>query len=207
METPENQKVLRGLIALLLLTALFTSVIGWLQHQTAEQIELNQTERETRLIIDVLPADSYNNQPQADITLLRDTELIGSGEPLPVYRARQNNSPVAIAMTVVAPDGYVGPIKLLVGIDAEGRVVRARVTGHRETPGLGDRIEIEKSNWITQFDGKAAGTGKPWLLDKDGGELHSLTGATITSRAVSRAIRRSLMHYDANQTELFAPQD
>lgn len=207
MTESQNKPVVRSLLALLVFAALFSGGLAWLEQQTAERIEQNQTLRATRMIEDVLPAAGYDNQPQLDQTFIRDTDLTGTAGPLPVYRARLDGRPVALAMTVVASDGYVGPIKLLVGIDTEGRIIRARVTDHRETPGLGDRIEAKRSDWIHQFEGKTFTPSSAWAPRPDGGTLDAITGATITSRAVSRALRRSLEYFETHETELFAPQN
>jgi electron transport complex protein RnfG len=102
-----------------------------------------------------------------------------------------DTTPVATAITIIAPDGYVGEIRVLVGIDSNDRIVRARVLEHRETPGLGDKIDATKSNWINQFDNRQLAESS-WTLERDGGDIDHITGATITSRAVVNAIRRAL---------------
>ncbi|MDW8479867.1 MAG: RnfABCDGE type electron transport complex subunit G [Xanthomonadales bacterium] len=102
--------------------------------------------------------------------------------------------PSALALETVAPDGYSGPIALLVGVDREGRVLGVRVTAHRETPGLGDGIESRRGDWILQFAGRSLGEPAPerWRVRREGGDFDALVGATVTSRAVIGAVERAL---------------
>jgi len=199
-----------GLIALLVFAALFTSAVALLHSTTKNRIANNQAAYAGRMILDVLPDGGFDNQPQTDVYLIDDASFAGAAGELPIYRARLGNSPVAAAMTAVAADGYVDPIRLLIGIDSKGQIIHVRVIEHRETPGLGDQIDIRKSGWISQFDGKRLDTfnnPNAWRVKKDGGEIDQITGATITSRAVSRTVRRSLEYFEANQAELLAPTD
>jgi electron transport complex protein RnfG len=112
-----------------------------------------------------------------------------------------------VVLEAVAPDGYSGEIRLLVGIHADGRVAGVRVTAHRETPGLGDYIDPARGPWIRQFDGRSLADPLPdgWRVKKDGGRFDYLAGATITPRAVVKAVRRSLEYFAAHRDELLAP--
>ena len=143
---------------------------------------------------------SMDNTPAADLILLKHAEL-GSRRPLPAYRARLKGEIVAVVLTVVATDGYVGPIEILVGMDPVGNVLAARVSKHRETPGLGDAIEVGKSDWILQFT--AAPGDANWTLQRDGGDFDRLTGATITSRAVTAAIGTASAFFRENPSLLY----
>lgn len=133
-------------------------------------------------------------------------ELLGTREPVDVFVAVAGGEPVATIVASIAPDGYNAPIRLLVGIAPDGTLTGVRVLSHRETPGLGDRIEADKSDWIRQFDGKRLGDppAEDWAVNKDDGVFDSLTGATVTPRAVIRAVRRTLEYYEANRSDLFA---
>lgn len=133
-------------------------------------------------------------------------ELLGTGEPVDVFVAVDDGAPLATIIASVAPDGYNAPIRLLVGIAPDGTLTGVRVLSHRETPGLGDRIEIDKSDWIRQFAGRSLGDPPraQWAVDKDDGAFDSLTGATVTPRAVVAAVRRTLEYYEMNRGELFA---
>ncbi|HNF65710.1 MAG TPA: electron transport complex subunit RsxG [Plasticicumulans sp.] len=155
----------------------------------------------------LVPAARYDNHPTEDTIRLSDAAAFGSGEAVTVYRARRAGEPVAALATVIAPDGYAGPIRLLVGVWADGRIAGVRVLAHKETPGLGDRIEIQRSDWIRSFDERsltdpdAAG----WKVRKDGGRFDQFTGATITPRAIVKAVHGFLEYAQAHRAELYAP--
>lgn len=158
-------------------------------------------------LTEVLPAELYTNQLLDDVITIRDPELLGTDEPLTAYRARRGAEPVAVLFPVIAPDGYSGDIRLLVGVDASGILTGVRVLNHRETPGLGDAIETRRSDWIRQFSGLSLGEPAPreWAVRKDGGQFDQFAGATITPRAVIKAVRRALVFFDAHRDTLLAP--
>jgi Na+-translocating ferredoxin:NAD+ oxidoreductase subunit G len=137
---------------------------------------------------------------------VHDSELLGTTAAVPVYRARRNGETIAIVIAPVAPDGYSGSIRLLVGIDREGRVLGVRVTAHKETPGLGDAIDKRKSPWILGFDGKSLQDppAARWAVRKDGGDFDEFTGATITPRAVVGAVAGALVYFERHRDELLA---
>ncbi len=122
-----------------------------------------------------------------------------------IYRAYSGGVPVAALFAVTARGGYAGPIRILVGIEADGAITGVRILEHRETPGLGDGIEESRSDWVHQFYGRSLGdppvTG--WNLEADGGDFDQLTGATVTPRAVIKAIRETLIYFDTNREEIF----
>jgi electron transport complex protein RnfG len=125
--------------------------------------------------------------------------------PVTVYRARMDGLPVAVMMIITAPDGYNGDIRLLAGIDAEGAVIGVRVISHKETPGLGDPIEIEKSDWILGFNKKSLRNPESngWGVKRDDGQFDQFTGATISPRAVVKVMHNTLLYFDANKQMLF----
>jgi electron transport complex protein RnfG len=197
-----------GIIALLAAATIATLGINLVERNTRAQIEANQVAYELAVITEVLPEGSYDNEPHTDVIWLSDEELPGSTPALPAYRARQADRQVATALTTIAEDGYVGPIRLLIGIDADGNIIRVRPTEHRETPGLGDKLEPGKSDWITQFDGAQPATEDTmanWKLRRDGGELDQISGATVTSRAIIRAVRQAQVYYLENSERINAP--
>ncbi len=132
-------------------------------------------------------------------------ELPGADDVI-VYRVYADNRPVAALFAVTAPDGYAGPIRILVGIEYDGTVTGIRILEHRETPGLGDRIVSSRSDWVFQFDGRSIRNpiAGGWAITSDGGQFDQLTGASVTPRAVITAIRETLIYFDANREELFA---
>ncbi len=190
---------------LVLLAALSAAGLAILHDLTGPRIRENESQRILRRLREVLPPGGYNNAPQLDILMVRDPAL-GSPDPLPVYRARKNGQPVAAVLTVDAPDGYVDRIRLAVGIGMDGRIIGVRTLEHSETPGLGDGIDIRRSNWIHAFDGRSADDppSSRWALEHDGGAFDQLTGATITSRAVVKAVHRAVEYFNAHRDELFA---
>jgi electron transport complex protein RnfG len=146
----------------------------------------------------------YNNDLLKDKVLVPANEL-GSADAVTVYRARQDQKPVGALFVVTAPDGYSGRIQLAIGVDAHQAVTGVRVLKHKETPGLGDKIEVERSNWILGFNQKSLNNPalERWKVRKDGGEFDQFTGATITPRAVVGSVRRVLEWSNTHFTELF----
>lgn len=173
---------------------------------TEERIAENERAFLLRTLADVLPEGGYDNAVHEDFITVIDAELLGVAAPVPIYRARRRNQPVAVVLTPVAPGGYSGPIRLLVGIMADGSISGVRVVSHRETPGLGDKIEVERDDWILDFDGRSLGQPprQRWTVRRDGGEFDQFTGATITARAVVSAVRDALIYFEEHRDELFA---
>ena len=134
-------------------------------------------------------------------------ELPGRSDVL-VYRVYAEDEPVASLFAVTAPDGYAGPIGVLVGIAYDGTITGIRILEHRETPGLGDRIESSRSDFVFQFDGRSLGDPdeKGWAIKRDGGQFDQLTGASVTPRAVINAIRQTLLYFDSNRDDIFSAQ-
>ena len=155
----------------------------------------------------LVPADRYDNRITEDAIEVTAPEWLGTDQPVTVYRARKDGQPVALFATPFAPDGYSGPIQLLIGVYADGTLAGARVLAHKETPGLGDSIEERRSPWILAFAGKSLGNPEParWKVKKDGGAFDQFTGATITPRAVIKATRKFLEYVQTHQAQLFAP--
>lgn len=171
-----------------------------------ERIAQNQQEQKLRSLHEILADTEYDNDLLADTLRVSAPVIGGNDAESLVYRARQNGRPVAVIMEVVARDGYSGAIHLLVGIYASGEIAGVRVVAHRETPGLGDDIELSRSRWILEFDGKSlrSPASEGWAVKRDGGEFDQFTGATITPRAVVKAVRNALVYVRSNKADLFA---
>ncbi len=194
-----------ALICLILCASLATIAVSWLAGRTQEKIAANQLAWETQIIATVLPPGTFDNEPSLDAISVIDEELLGTREPLMVYRARRNGKVAATVVTAVAQEGYVGPIRLLVGISYDSSIIAVRAIEHRETPGLGDQIDINKSEWIDVFSHSSGFENSlDWELKRDGGKIDRITGATVTSRAVINAVRNALEFYRRNQTDLHA---
>lgn len=178
-------------------------LVGGTWQYTRQRIADNAARRTLAEISTVLPAELYDNQPQLDRVML-DT---GGGQLLPVYRARWNGAPVGAVLTVVATDGFVGPIRLLVGMGADGRVLGVHVAAHAETPGIGDAIESGKSDWLRVFRGRSLGDPVElmWSVRADGGAFDAIAGATTSSRSVIGGVRRAVQYFASHRNEVFAP--
>lgn len=176
---------------------------------TRERIAAQEARVVREQLAQVLPADSYDNDPRADRISISDPLALGQASPVPVFRARRGGEPVAVVMEVTAPDGYNGDIRLLVGIWFDGTISGVRVIRHRETPGLGDPIEARRSDWIDRFRGRSLSdpAADGWAVRKDGGEFDQFTGATVTPRAVVGAVRRALEYFEAHREAIFSAGD
>lgn len=197
---PADARTLAGLGVILLMAAV---LVGGAWHYTRQRIADNSARRLLAEISTVLPASLYDNEPHKDVILL-DT---GGGRPVPVYRARRAGIPVAAVLTVVAPDGFVGPIRLLVGIATDGRVLGVRVTAHTETPGIGAAIAADPPTWLGGFTGRSLADPPElrWQLRADGGDFDAIAGATVSSRATVGGVRRTVQYFTTHRDEIFAP--
>lgn len=193
-------------IILLLFALTGTALVALTYDSTRERIEANERATLQRKLNRLIPAERYDNTLLEDTLQVSDAAVLGTGKPVTVYRARRGGVPAGLVMATTAPDGYSGSIRLLVGIDVDGTLSGVRVVAHRETPGLGDAIEEERSDWIRIFDGRSL-ENPPlarWAVKKDGGDFDQLTGATVTPRAVVKAVRQALLYYREHQQALFA---
>ena len=165
---------------------------------TREPIAQSALEDLRQSLAQVIPAELHNNNPAADTV-----QLQLDGVSLQVYRARQARQVTAVAFEAVRK-GYSGDIRVLLGIDANGRLLGVRVLKHTETPGLGDKIEVNRSDWITRFNGLSLGNPPEaqWAVKKDGGRFDQFAGATITPRAVVNSVRDGLRLFAAQRKVL-----
>lgn len=172
-----------------------------------ERIAANERERLLRSLSSVLDPDLRSRDLAPTHLTVTDRELLGTDEPVDVFVITSAAGlPEAVILVPTAPDGYNAPIRLLVGLSPEGVLTGVRVVSHRETPGLGDAIDLRKSRWILQFDGKRLDDppAELWAVEKEGGVFDGLTGATVTSRAVIRAVHNALVYFERHREELFA---
>ena len=178
-------------ITLALFAAGSTGLTAAINELTKSTIEDQAALQQKALFDQVMPANLYNNDLLKSCYLVTAPEL-GKGQHK-VWIAENNEQPIAAVMEATAPDGYSGAIQLLVAADFKGTVLGTRVTEHHETPGLGDKIELRISDWITLFAGKTihGQDDSHWAVKKDGGDFDQFTGATITPRAVVNAVKRA----------------
>ena len=193
-------------IVLALFAVVGTGMVATTYEGTRERIAENERQALLDSLSTIVPAERMDNDIVTDLMSVTDPDMLGTPDPVPVYRARKEGKPVAAVLAPVAPDGYSGNIRLLVGINHDGTLAGVRVVAHKETPGLGDPIEAQKSDWILGFDGKSLSNPEEsgWAVKKDGGIFDQFTGATITPRAVVGAVHRSLQYFNAHRDELFA---
>jgi electron transport complex protein RnfG len=203
-----NSTVKTSLMAALILGAFSvvgTGLVKLTDENTKDQIAANERAALLRSLSAMVSSNLYNNDIVAD-TLELEVPVLGGKEAITLYRARKSGHPVAVVFTTIAPDGYSGKIKLLVAVDTDGTILGVRVVAHKETPGLGDAIELTRSNWILGFTGKSLVdmSEKQWAVNKDGGDFDQFTGATITPRAVVKAVKNTLLYFHGNPAQLFS---
>ena len=191
----------------LALFAAFTSVaIGWTYLGTKAQIDLEVRRAEARQLLEIFPPDTHDNEIVDDVfQVAPGTALLGIRESRQGYRVRHGNTVVGVILPATAQDGYSGDIRALVGVRRDGSVAGVRVVAHRETPGLGDKVDLRKSNWILDFNERSLVNPvlSGWNVEKEGGVFDQFTGATVTPRAVILATRRALEYATLNAATLF----
>jgi electron transport complex protein RnfG len=200
------RQILITAFILLTFALIGTALVAFTFDNTRERIAANERAALLNKLNRLIPPGRYDNVLLEDTVQARNEKLLGTNEPITVYRARKQGRPVALVIAPIAPDGYSGTIRLLVGINVDGSLSGVRAVSHRETPGLGDAIDEERSNWIRTFDGKSLSSPPldRWEVRKDGGDFDQFTGATITPRAVVKAVRGALVFYREYGEALFA---
>lgn len=211
-EPTAGAMAVRTALILFIFVVIFTGLLAGAYQWTLPAIQASAAEEKMKLVGEVLPAGSYDNDLIKDTLQLPPTPELGLEEASTVYRARRGGEGAALVLEAVAPDGYAGKIRLILAVLADGQVAGVRVTQHKETPGLGDYIEPKKDKnkerpWITQFNGAslAALAEGQWKVKKDGGHFDSYAGATVTPRAVVKAVKKALAYVATHRDELFAP--
>lgn len=200
---------LRSIFISATLLALFavvgTGLVAFVHDTTEERIAANERAVLLRRLHEIMPDSRYDNDILADMVMISDDALDPSLHPQPIYLAWNTGEPVGSVLTAVAPDGYNGEIKILVGTYYDDTISGVRVVAHRETPGLGDDIDIRRSDWILGFEGHSIGNPpkERWKVKRDGGDFDQFTGATITPRAVVAAVRRALLYFGDHKDTLF----
>jgi electron transport complex protein RnfG len=206
-----NARPVRSVVYLILFALAAAITLASVDRATSERIAANELAERLNALKELLQVDEYNNEPHLDAITVLHPDLLGSEEPLPVYRARMNLEPVAAVLTAVTPDGFSGEIRIFIAIYPNGEIAAVRVIEHHESPGLGDLIEHRKSDWIETFTGLQTSEvvadlrAPAWTLDRDDGDFDHISGATVTSRAVVKAVRNAALYFNAHRAEIFAP--
>ena len=180
------------------------SLVGLTYVGTADRIAQSEREALYRQLNAVLPRNEYDNELLKDYIDIQAPRALGA-ERTRVYRARHQGERVALIFSPVIAQGYSGGIKLVIGVHEDGRLSGVRVLSHQETPGLGDKIDAEKSPWILGFAGKSLEhpAEDQWKVKRDGGAFDQFTGATITPRGVVAAIKKALQYFRKAHEQLF----
>lgn len=203
MATPANAA--KPVLTLVLLAAALTAVVALVASVTRERILHNEQAWITQRLDALVAPATHDNDLLTDSIAVTAPDLLGSAQPIRIYRARRAGAPVAAVIRAIAPDGYRGPIELLVAIGQDSRLIGVQVIRHDETPGLGDAFESRDVHWLDRFRGRSLTDPPPprWTVRRDGGDFDAFTGATITPRAIIKAVRNALDYYQRNSKQIF----
>jgi electron transport complex protein RnfG len=199
------RSTLQTAINLVFFAVLGTAILASTFFMTHDAIVKSEEAEKLKLIMQITPSALFDNDIIQDTLSIPASELLGTEDITTAYRARLKGEPSAVVLEAIAPDGYSGKIWLILAVRADGELAGVRVVAHKETPGLGDYIELTKSPWIKGFDGKSREAYKDadWNVKKDGGQFDYMSGATITPRAVVKAVNKALLYYAENRDKLF----
>jgi len=197
--------IIRTGVTLALIAAICTALVAATYQATHERIAANDKALLEQSLQPALSGIFYDSGVSESRLVLQPPHDLPGNDPAIIYRVFAGDEPVAALFAVTARDGFSGPIRILVGVDYDGTVTGIRILRHRETPGLGDKIESSRSDWVYQFDGRSIDDPPVarWAIKEDGGDFDQLTGASITPRAIIKAARDTLLYFDANRDEIF----
>ena len=200
-----SRQILISGLFLCIFAVIGTTFVAVTEDSTREKIAENERRVLLRNLYALLPPAKLDTDLATDTLTVPASVLLGTESPSLVYRARLQGEPVALIFNSIAPNGYSGRIHLLVGIYLDGSLAGVRVVKHAETPGLGDAIETQKSDWILDFDKRSLTGSRPgaWKVKRDGGIFDQFTGATIPPRAVVEAVKNTLLYYQQNAKTLY----
>jgi electron transport complex protein RnfG len=201
-----TKATLRTALNLLFFTLIGTAILAFTYSVTHELIAQSEDAAKLILINQVVPAALYDNELIKDSINLTPNPQLGTEQDTVAYRGRLHGKPSVIVLEAIAPDGYSGRIGMIVAINYTGTITGVRVVTHKETPGLGDYIDIAKNAWIKLFNNTSHQDVQEnaWQVKKDGGQFDYMAGATITPRAVVKAVHKALHYFEENRDKLFA---
>lgn len=200
----KGKQILFTGVLLMLFGIIGSGLVATTYVSTQDKIADNERKAMLRSLNQILPTRDYDNDLIHDSLEIEADPLLGLKDKSMVYLARKQNRITTLIFSPIAPDGYSGLIKLLVGIHSDGRIAGVRVVRHKETPGLGDYVDTDRSDWVLGFNNKSLqnpGSAR-WKVKRDGGEFDQFTGATITPRAVVKAVHQTLIYFERNKTRL-----
>ena len=201
----KNNKIVgRTVLVMIIFGVFFSTILEFVYNNANPIIIKSEAEAKERLLLQVISKDIYNNDLINSFIKIKPNEKLKNKETIKGYIAKNNNKVTAVILETRAPNGYSGEIKILVGIDTKGYILGTRVVKHQETPGLGDYIDVAKSDWINIFTYSSLKntSQSEWAVKKDQGKFDYVSGATITARAVVNAINESLNFFKENKLEM-----
>lgn len=183
-----------------------TAMLAYIFNITKAPIEASEKEARLALFKQILPENTYNNDLLKQTLRIAPSPLLGNTQETIANVATHHHQPVGVILEAIAHDGYSGDIKLLIAIRYDGSISGVRVLTHKETPGLGDYIDIAHGDWIKLFNEESIQKtpAEQWLVKKDGGKFDYMVGATITPRAIVKAVHKALQYFDENKATIFA---
>jgi len=201
-----DTSVLRSGVTLAVIAAFCTALVALTYQLTAERILKNEQEWLERSLQPALSGLFYDSGVTESKILVPPPHELPGSEAAIIYRVFAEQAPVAALFVVSARDGYAGPIRILIGVDMDGVVTGVHVLEHRETPGLGDRVESTKSDWVMQFNGRSLinPVVGGWAIKRDGGQYDQLTGASVTPRAIIKAVKETLLYFETHSDQIFS---
>lgn len=203
---PMFKHALKTAITMIAFAFVGTSLLAFVFQITRAPIEASEKEARLALFKQILPENAYDNELLKETVQIAPNELLGNRQPTTANVAKLKHKTAGVILEAVAHDGYSGDIKLLIAIRADGSISGVRVLAHKETPGLGDYIDITHGNWIKLFNDESVNKtpAEKWQVKKDGGKFDYMVGATITPRAVVKAVLKAVQFYEMNKQSLFA---
>jgi electron transport complex protein RnfG len=202
----KTRAALRAGATLGLIGALCAALVAATYHSTRDRIAANNKALLEKSLEPALAGVFYDGSVSESRLVIEPPHELPGRAPAVVYRVYSGQDPVAALIIVTARDGYSGPIRILIGIEADGEVTGLRILEHRETPGLGDKIELARSDWVRQFEGRSLQDPAParWAIRADGGDFDQLTGASVTPRAIIKAMRDTLLYFETHREDIFS---
>jgi len=202
-QKPSNKSIWSLPVILAVITVITSAVLMLTHELTKDTIEQQRLEARLKSLQRLLPEQLFNNDVIADAVTIFEPEQLGHRKPKQLFIAKKDGTITALAIPVVARNGYSGDIELMVGVTVAGKITDVAIINHKETPGLGDLIERNKSDWLQQFPGHSLENPeqKNWKVKKDGGQFDQITAATITPRAVVAAIKKALLYQQSTNFE------